>query len=392
LRKASLARSGYLYVLTKRRATFNPNATHAGMTRFQQNCPGIAVMSASVYDELKAMIGQDQPEMVATDEVCKQMIRHWCEAIQDANPLYTDEEYARKSRYGSIIAPPAMVQAWVIPPLWPPKEMPAVYRGVFEACARGGFDQVIDTDCEMEFVRPLFPGDRARAVTGVCGVTMEKDTRLGRGHFVTLESTYSNQRGEPVCVQRVTLLVYGTGARRNALDDTRPSVEQGEETTEPCVASGDPGLVAGHVRGGVEYASRRWDEVKEGEHLPALTSEVTATTVIAAAIASRDFYPVHHDRLFAQRAGARDIFTNIITSGGFVQRYLTGWSGPEGELARLKFRLGVPCYAGDTLSMTGKVARKYVKGGQCLLDLEYGFVVPHGSHCTGTATMVLPAR
>ena len=165
-------------------------------------------MNAGVYEELRSMIGQDQPEMVATDEVCKHMIRHWCEAMEDANPLYTDEDYARDSKYGSIIAPPPMIWSWVIPPLWPPRGRPEVWEKVFQACGKGGFDQVIDTDVEMEFHRPLFPGDRVTAVTKMHDVTDEKRTHLGRGHFITVESSYRNQKAELVCVQWVTLLIY----------------------------------------------------------------------------------------------------------------------------------------------------------------------------------------
>jgi len=165
-------------------------------------------MSSSVYEELKAMIGQDQPEILATDRVCKQMIRHWCEAMEDANPLYSDEEYARHSKYGSIIAPPPMIWSWVIPPLWPSTGRPRVWEELLQTCAKGGFDQVIDTDVEMEFYRPLLPGDRVSAETKVYSVTEEKQTYLGRGHFVTAESTYRNERKELVCVQRVTLLIY----------------------------------------------------------------------------------------------------------------------------------------------------------------------------------------
>jgi len=125
-----------------------------------------------------------------------------------------------------------------------------------------------------------------------------------------------------------------------------------------------------------------WEDIKAREKLTTLTREITTTAVVAAAIASRDFYPVHHDLRFAQKAGARDIFINILTSGGFVSRYLTDWS----------FHLGVPCYAGDTLTMIGKVVRKHVDGDQHLVDIEYNFIVPGGSHCSGTATMILPAR
>jgi len=169
-------------------------------------------MSSTVYDRLRSLVGKDQPEISATDEVCRQMIRHWCEAMEDGNPLYTDEDYARSSRYASIVAPPPMIWSWVIPPLWPPAEMSPVYQQVFGACAQGGFDQVIDTDVELDFHRPLFPGDRVRAVTRVHAVTDEKRTQLGDGHFVTLESVYMNQLGGLVCTQRVTLFIYAPSA------------------------------------------------------------------------------------------------------------------------------------------------------------------------------------
>jgi acyl dehydratase len=166
------------------------------------------------YEELIAMVGRDQPDMIATDEVCPQMIRHWCEAMEDANPLYTDEEYARQSKYRSIIAPPPMIWSWVIPPLWPPSEPPKIWRDILRACAQGGFEQIVDTDVDMEFYRPLRPGDRVTAAARLYDVSKEKQTRLGRGHFVTVESAYRNQDSQPVCRQRVTLFIYRASAGR----------------------------------------------------------------------------------------------------------------------------------------------------------------------------------
>jgi acyl dehydratase len=133
-----------------------------------------------------------------------------------------------------------------------------------------------------------------------------------------------------------------------------------------------------------------WDQVVEGEALPILVKEITATTIVAGAIAARDFAPIHHDFRAAQRAGLSDIVMNNITTGGLVGRYLTDWSGPEGELKRIKFRLGLPCHPGDTLTMTGKVVRKRRHSGEHLVDLEYDFLVPRGSHCRGVATICLP--
>ena len=77
----------------------------------------------------------------------------------------------------------------------------------------------------------------------------------------------------------------------------------------------------------------RADERAAPGALPELAIEVTPTLVVATAIATRDFYPVHHDHEFAVRSGSKDIFLNILTTTGLVQRYVTDWAGPGGDRA-----------------------------------------------------------
>jgi hypothetical protein len=92
-----------------------------------------------------------------------------------------------------------------------------------------------------------------------------------------------------------------------------------------------------------------------GTVLPELRIEVTPTFVISTAIATRDFQDVHHDRDKAVDKGSKDIFVNILTTTGIVQRFVTDWAGPDAVIRRIAIRLGVPCYAGDTLTLTGRV-------------------------------------
>jgi acyl dehydratase len=77
--------------------------------------------------------------------------------------------------------------------------------------------------------------------------------------------------------------------------------------------------------------------------------------VVASALATRDFQDVHHDRDRAVAGGAKDIFLNILTTTGLVQRYLAAWAGPDAGFRAISVRLGVPCHAGDTLTLTGEV-------------------------------------
>ena len=58
---------------------------------------------------LNELVGVDSERIIGPDRVCTQMIRHWCEVMEDENPLYQDEEYAAQSKYGSIIAPPCLL-------------------------------------------------------------------------------------------------------------------------------------------------------------------------------------------------------------------------------------------------------------------------------------------
>jgi len=140
------------------------------------------------------------------------------------------------------------------------------------------------------------------------------------------------------------------------------------------------------------WKSLCWEDVEEGQELPTVTMDITCTMVIAGAIASRDFTPVHHDRAFVQNVGMKDIFLNNATICGYVGKYLTDWTGPEGELREISFRIATPCFPGDTMTKTGKVVKKYTEGDQHLVDVEYEFAVSEGRNCGGTGTIALPTR
>jgi len=135
-----------------------------------------------------------------------------------------------------------------------------------------------------------------------------------------------------------------------------------------------------------------WEEIEEGQELTELVKEVTATTIVAGAIASRDFMPVHHDKGFATAQGSPDIFMNILTTGGWLGKFLTDWSGPEADIKKMDMRLGAPCFPGNTLTFNGKVTKKYIGNGEHLIDVDYQAIVPLGQHAKGVATLALPSK
>jgi acyl dehydratase len=168
---------------------------------------------SGAFDELNAMVGQESELQVCKDEVSKAMIRHWCEAMEDGNPLYTDEVYAKQSKYGGVIAPPQMVQAFSTPPLWPRREgKPDPFAKAVKMMGEAGYFGIVATTTTQEYMSPMRPGDQLRFKVKLAAVSAEKTTRIGTGHFVTAEYTYINQKDEVVCIQSFTVLTFKPGA------------------------------------------------------------------------------------------------------------------------------------------------------------------------------------
>jgi acyl dehydratase len=139
-------------------------------------------------------------------------------------------------------------------------------------------------------------------------------------------------------------------------------------------------------------ASPRASEIAVGDELPPFELKLTSTMVVAGAIASRDFMPAHHDPVFAKGQGAPDMFMNILTTNGYVSRYVTDWAGPEAIVKRIAIRLGAPAIPGKPLRFSGRVTGKSEAGGECVLELAVRLANDLGDHATGSVVVTLPGR
>jgi acyl dehydratase len=133
--------------------------------------------------------------------------------------------------------------------------------------------------------------------------------------------------------------------------------------------------------------SLRYDDVHVGDELPTLVIPLTRTLIVATAIASRDYQDVHHDPGLAQERGSPDIFMNILSTNGFVGRFITDWAGPDAVLKSVKIRLGAPNHPGDTMTMTGQVTKKE----DAVVEVQLRGANDLGDHVTGTVTLELPS-
>lgn len=134
----------------------------------------------------------------------------------------------------------------------------------------------------------------------------------------------------------------------------------------------------------------KWADIEVGDELSPLEITVDTTKIVAGAIASRDFMPVHHDRDYAKKQGSPDLFMNILTTNGYCVRFLTDWAGPEAMVKNLAIRLGVPCFPGSTLSFTGSVSAKNPgQDGENFVEVTFRGSNNLGDHVSGTAVLSL---
>ena len=133
-----------------------------------------------------------------------------------------------------------------------------------------------------------------------------------------------------------------------------------------------------------------FDSVQTGQQLPGLTIPITASLIVAGAIATSDYSLVHHDKAHAQAAGTPDIFMNILTSNGLVQRFVHDWAGPGARIRSLKMRLGAPNFPGDALRLSGTVTTREVIGKEKIVEVAVSGRNRLGEHVTATVRLALP--
>ena len=456
-------------------------------------------------------LGESSPR-VARDPVNLPIIENWVEAIGDANPVYTDPEYAAASVHGGLVAPPAMAQVWTMPGQRRAGDGSDPMSQIVTVLEEAGYTSVVATNSDHVFHRYLRHGERLTLRVALTDLIGPKRTALGEGWFFTTRNTwYSGD--EAVAAMDFRILKFrppaGDNGRVRSPAPAQPPADSpvqpparpaapapaapggfvlrpvvspdtkffwdgmsaGELRIQHCGACGalrhppgpmcpacgsaDPGYVRAAGTGTVfsyvvhhhppvpgkqlplvialveldervrllaEMPGVAADQVRIGmpvridylriddeltlpawrpaepaadpgpgpAELPAMAVDVSATFVVASALATRDFTPVHHDRDLAIANGSTDIFVNILTDTGLVQRFVSQWAGPQALLRETRLRLGVPCYAGDTLTFAGQVAGHAVLTGADRYEVRVAGRCSLGDHIIATAVVDVP--
>ena len=468
---------------------------------------GDVATSSSLLERIRPLIGRTALSHTAADPVNVPMIRHWCDVIDERNPLYTDPAFAERSVFGGIVAPPAMMDVWDKPGLHMVRDPGNPQAAALTLLESEGFTSTVAVNSDLECSRYLRPGDYVHSTLTLEDVSDEKQTGLGLGHFVTSRLTYLvGDEAVGSVLFRVLKFRPGTGRAPGAASDgpdpdpakrPRPAINRDNQyfwdgarahelriqTCSACgehyfpptprcwkcggmdmswiVASGratlyswaaphypqadgfrypvvaalveleegtrlvsnvvactredlrigmplelcwldsHPAIVDGasDSRGAVSLpqfrparAARRETtlaigEVRVGDVLPLCPIPLTTTLIAGGALMTRDWFDAHHDRDMAVTRGSKDVFMNIHTTLGLIQRYIADWAGPEARWQAIRVRLGAPNYPHDTMTMSATV--QAVDAATGLVTIAYRGRNSLGDHASGTAELVL---
>jgi uncharacterized OB-fold protein/acyl dehydratase len=151
--------------------------------------------------KLKTYVGLSEgPVTVGRDPVNETMIRHWCEAMGDTNPVYVDAAAALAHGFEGLVAPPTMLQAWILPgyemhdrSTMQSENKQLELHSLFDA---EGYTGVVATNTEQEYTRYLRPGEEVHAETHIESISEQKATGLGVGYFIVTRTLFTNQEGD----------------------------------------------------------------------------------------------------------------------------------------------------------------------------------------------------
>lgn len=274
---------------------------------------------------LTELVGEEcHPRRIARDPVSISAIRSWCDAM--------GSEFSESKQ----MVPPAMLPIWSMPGMEPGRPVTAgpsregdLTETVRLRMAEWGFSGTLATKSEQRYLSPVALGDLISAESRYISASDRKHTSLGIGYFLTYETVFKTQREVIVGTQRTTVIHFKP--REDSAQLPPPAPARSMARDRPADA--------GEIRLGGRFTHR----------IP-----LSPTLIIAGAIASRDFYPVHHDREYARAHGSPDIVMSIPTTCGLLARVTDEWTSAR-PLTALSVRLRASAHPYYDLDLQGEV-------------------------------------
>ena len=361
-----------------------------------------------LIEEMRSKIGLKlrTEDAVFNEEATRLAIRKFADGIGDRNPLWRDEEYARKTRYGRIVAPPA----WVFSVLG---GLQFGWRGL------AGFH----SGSELFFYKPVLVGDKITPEETFTGFEGPKSSAFAELMVVDyFENIYLNQRNETI--SKVIRWIIRTERKRAREKGKYHKITLPHPWKEEELKRIEEDVLNEEIRGA---NPRYWEDVHVGDNLaPLVKGPLGLTDMIAFFIgggapvkleaqsvalqkyrqkpkwAFRDpqtsalepIFAVHYNRSASNAMGLPYPYDVGTQRHCWQTQFLTHWMGDDGWLKRCRAEYRKFVFLSDALWMKGKVKNKYIdEEGEHCVDIETSATNQRGEEVMpGDATVVLPSR
>jgi len=337
--------------------------------------------------------------------VSYEAIRNYVNGIGDNNPLYRDEEYASKTRYKRLVAPPNWLYS--VFPTWVLQGLPGIHA------FHSGNDWV--------FYKPIFLGDIVTPECKFMGFDVKSSKFAGKTVFEYQRSNFYNQKGELVATTDLWLI----RAERQTARKTGKyaSIQLPHPYTDEELDKIDQEVLAEEIRGA---KPRYWEDVEVGEELPPVVkgpfglTDMIAYCVGAAPVqiaahstqlmlykkhpawgfrdpltkAWEPVYGVHYNKTAANSAGLPYPYDVGAQRQGWLINFICNWISDEGWLKRNYAEYRRFVYHSDAVWLKGKVVKKYVdEESEYCVDIETSAINQRGEDVMpGYSTVALPSR
>jgi 3-methylfumaryl-CoA hydratase len=341
----------------------------------------------ATLDELEQWIGREHT-FVGVDAVSRSDIRRKLEVFCFDCPLHYDDGIARAHGYRELVAPVALTALWAMPPYWVPGE--PVFYAPGEREKPGGiridlptvYPRGVNTATEWEFFEPLYPGDTLKGNWRLVELK-PRETKLGNGVFITVETSIFKATGELVAENR------NTGFRYTERSGDPSRGERKERDTKADFKA--PSLADVTLDPGDWNHQLRFDDVAVGDAVPPYSIWLSYQRIVMSVAVDRMWSGIHHNRERAQSAGFKDIIFNTRSYEMLFEAMLRRWIGLGGRVRKLgPFRMSGSSYPEDVITAQARVTGKSEPPGENLVKLELLVLNPRGEAARGEAQVFVP--
>jgi len=340
-------------------------------------------------DELQGWIGREHG-FAGADAVTRNDIRRKLEVFCFDCPLHYDDAVAQAHGYRELVAPVAMTPLWAMPAYWTPGQ--PIFYGPGLREQPGGirtdlpvvYPRGVNTATEWEYFAPLYPGDELEGNWRLVEVK-PRQTRLGDGVFLTVETVILKRNGELVAKNR------NTGYRYNERKDDAPREKRGKDAGEGANAA--PPVLADVTSEPADWRRQlRFGEVAVGDEVPPFSMWLSYQRIVMSVAVDRMWSGIHHNRDRAREGGFQDIIFNTRSYEMLFETMLRRWIGLDGRIRKLgPFRMNGSSYPEDVITAKARVVEKSADGEEKRVKLELSVANPRGEAARGEAQVALPA-